>query len=425
MQAVSNRTFICSVLFLDVVGYSKKPVADQIQLKERLNALLTEALANVAVNDRIILDTGDGAALNFLGDPEDALFVGLSIREALATPLPNGPGLTLRFGINLGPVKLIKDINGQPNIIGDGINVAQRVMSFAEPGQILVSRSYHEVVSRVSDDFARLFHFEGSRTDKHVREHEVYAVQAGSREVLRLPAAPKSGIRPAAGEAASVLDRLSLTTSVVTDHLRRNPRLGTALAVVAILAVAVGLRAGREPVDVPVAVPAPPPSNVAVAPPAPAPVKEAPKPAAPDTPAASRPKRAAPSAKPVPARKSAEPGAPAVAASAPPAVARAPEATAPAPKAETAPRSPAPAGSGTILFTVAPWGEIYVDGARRGDVPPLYELRVGAGRHKIELRHPDFPSHVRTVDVKPGARIEIKHWFQPAEQPNPFRNLWK
>src|SRR5512134_3631909 len=104
MQAASNRTFICSVVFLDIVGYSKKPVSEQIQHKERLNSLLTEALANVAVNDRIILDTGDGAALSFLGDPEDALFVSLMLRDAMHTPLPHGAGMSMRIGINLGPV---------------------------------------------------------------------------------------------------------------------------------------------------------------------------------------------------------------------------------------------------------------------------------------------------------------------------------
>jgi hypothetical protein len=87
MQAATNRTFICSVVFLDIVEYSRKPVAEQIQLKERLNTLLTEALANVAPNDRIILDTGDGAALSFLGDPEDALFVSLALRDAAAVAL--------------------------------------------------------------------------------------------------------------------------------------------------------------------------------------------------------------------------------------------------------------------------------------------------------------------------------------------------
>ena len=33
MQVRGNRTFICSVVFLDIVEYSRKPVAEQIQLK--------------------------------------------------------------------------------------------------------------------------------------------------------------------------------------------------------------------------------------------------------------------------------------------------------------------------------------------------------------------------------------------------------
>ena len=61
------------------------------------------------------------------------------------------------MGINLGPVRLVKDLNGQTNILGDGINVGQRVMSFADPGQLLVSRSFYEVVSRLSDEYENLF----------------------------------------------------------------------------------------------------------------------------------------------------------------------------------------------------------------------------------------------------------------------------
>jgi hypothetical protein len=78
MQIRGNRTFICSVVFIDIVEYTRKAVTEQIQVKERLNALLAEALKDVAANDRIILDTGDGAAISFVGDPEDALFVCLS-----------------------------------------------------------------------------------------------------------------------------------------------------------------------------------------------------------------------------------------------------------------------------------------------------------------------------------------------------------
>lgn len=387
----SNRTFICSVVFLDIVGYSKKPVADQIQLKERLNALLTEALANVAVNDRIILDTGDGAALSFLGAPEDALFASLSLRDALATPQPHGPDLALRLGINLGPVKLVRDINGQPNIIGDGINVAQRVMSFSEAGQILVSRSYYEVVSCLSEDYGKLFHHEGSRTDKHVREHEVYAVEATGEALQRVAAAtPRK--KEASRGGAVVFDKLSQSASIVADNLRRKPRLGTALAIVAILAIAVALRLNRQATVAPVAAPSPPPPKVVVAPPPPAPAREAAKPAVPE-------KRAA---------------------------ARSTEKAASAEAAATESKPPAPAGTGVLLFTIRPWGEVYVDGKHRGDVPPLYELRLSAGKHRLEIRHLDYPPYVRTVEITPGARIDIKHWFVKEKVPLPSIPLpWK
>lgn len=174
MSEASGRTVICSVAFMDIVGYSRAPDASQMAMKTQLNAVISEALKGVAEPDRIIMDTGDGAAICFLGDPEDALFTATSVTEAVKR-LPGEQGFTLRVGVNLGPVKVVIDINGRPNVIGDGINVAQRVMSFAEEGEILVSRSYYEVVSRLQDGNDRLFRYLGIRKDKHVREHQVYA----------------------------------------------------------------------------------------------------------------------------------------------------------------------------------------------------------------------------------------------------------
>lgn len=177
MEERDNRTIMCSVLFLDIVEYSKKSVSGQISLKDRFNAYLSAAIRDVPIADRIILDTGDGAAINFLGDVEDALKAALSLRGSLLNEDVNmDPPLLVRMGINLGPVRLVRDINGQPNIVGDGINVAQRVMGFADAAQILVSRSYFDAVSRLSPKYAGMFHYQGSRTDKHVREHEVYAI---------------------------------------------------------------------------------------------------------------------------------------------------------------------------------------------------------------------------------------------------------
>jgi class 3 adenylate cyclase len=165
----SNRTLVCSVLFIDIVGYSKKGVGDQVRLKQNFNAVLASALDQVPPRERVVVDTGDGAAVTFLGDPEGALFVGLAVLDKVGE-------LPVRMGINLGPVSLMKDFNGLDNVVGDGINVAERVMSFASQGQVLVSRSFFEVVSLLSKDYTELFRKEESRIDKHDRAHELYAV---------------------------------------------------------------------------------------------------------------------------------------------------------------------------------------------------------------------------------------------------------
>ena len=169
MADQATRTLVGSVLFIDIVGYSKKGVADQVKQKRAFNDMLTAALEQVLPRDRVVVDTGDGAAITFLGDPEGALFVGLAVLDKVGE-------IPVRLGINLGPVSLIKDINGRDNVVGDGINAAERVMSFAGQGQLLVSRSFFEVVSLLSADYASLFKQERSRLDKHNRAHDLFAV---------------------------------------------------------------------------------------------------------------------------------------------------------------------------------------------------------------------------------------------------------
>jgi len=187
-----RRTLLVTVVFVDIVEYSTRVVAQQIEQKTRLNEMIGRALEHVPEAERMTVDTGDGAALCFLGDPEDALIAATNLRAA------TGSGVALRLGINLGSVKIVKDVNGRPNVIGDGINDAQRVMSFAQPNQILVSRSYYEVLSRLSQEYSRLFVYMGLHRDKHVREHEVYEVTGGE-------SAPVAAVVPAAARPRETL----------------------------------------------------------------------------------------------------------------------------------------------------------------------------------------------------------------------------
>lgn len=174
----SSHTLVCSVLFLDIQGYSRLTVAEQLQVKREFNAMLAGALEAVDEDDRLLLDTGDGAAVTFLGPPEDALFVGLIVRE-------QPKAISVRMGINLGPVRLLNDINGHINIVGDGINVAQRIMDFSRPGQLMVSRSFHDVASRLSRKYGEFFQSEEAREDKHGRTHEIYSVVEEAHSGLR------------------------------------------------------------------------------------------------------------------------------------------------------------------------------------------------------------------------------------------------
>ena len=171
-----HSTVVCPVLFLDLVAYSKKSIGEQTRAKHWLNTAILTAVRDVGATDRIIRDTGDGVAVSFFRDAECALMVG-----------PNSDSIEARIGINLGPVRLVQDVNGHANVIGDGINAAQRVMSFACPGQVLVSRSYYSLLAGTSERYARLFAYQGLRVDKHSREHEIYEViiRAGDLQKTR------------------------------------------------------------------------------------------------------------------------------------------------------------------------------------------------------------------------------------------------
>jgi class 3 adenylate cyclase len=221
MAENTRQNRVCSVLFIDIVGYSRKTVAEQMVMKRECNELIANALGSVADWDRVILDTGDGAAVTFLGAPENALFVALRARDAAGL-------LAIRLGVNLGPVRLVNDLNGQENVVGDGINVAQRVMSFCQPGQLLVSRSFYEVACRLATDYVNLFTLQGEHLDKHERAHEVYTIAEDARAQLKLaeaewlqrstpPRPPRAGEPPL---AKSSVPARKLTTDVTNEPAR-------------------------------------------------------------------------------------------------------------------------------------------------------------------------------------------------------------
>ncbi|MCD6680543.1 MAG: serine/threonine protein kinase [Burkholderiaceae bacterium] len=79
-------------------------------------------------------------------------------------------------------------------------------------------------------------------------------------------------------------------------------------------------------------------------------------------------------------------------------------------RATTAPVAAA-VSSGTVRLAVKPWGEVFVDGASRGITPPLKQLTLAAGVHRIEIRNPAGTSWTKNVDVVAGQRTTVTHRF--------------
>ena len=383
MEERDNKTIICSVLFLDIVEYSQKAVSGQISLKEGFNVFLSTALEDIPPEDRIILDTGDGAAISFLGDIEDAIKVGLNMRNSLLTAgVHMDTPLLVRMGINLGPVRLVKDLNSQPNIVGDGINVAQRVMGFADTGQLLVSRSYYDAVSRISQEYAGMFHYQGSRTDKHVREHEVYAIgYPGEFVMAKKNSLFKAKLISAATELTQGIRDWSgvAYNAFMSASYRQRVLVAVAFVLVPLLLVTAAViwkRGSAAPVKQ-VVVRYYPDSSEAVSAQPSSVVKKT------ESGQAEKVK-----ARPATAQKVDKPSISRV---------RTLEET---------------TGAVAVLsLVVLPWGEIFLDGRKQGISPPLIELQVAPGKHEIEIRNANLPVFKQTIQVKVGEKIKIQHTF--------------
>src|SRR5437588_11671120 len=134
---------IVHVLFLDIVGYSKRLTDEQQSLIDQLNQVVrSSAVFQKAEGaDRLIkIPTADGMALIFYNSPEQPIECALEISRELK----GFPELLVRMGVHSGPVSAVTDLNDRTNAAGIGINVAQRVMDCGDSGHILLSKRVAE-----------------------------------------------------------------------------------------------------------------------------------------------------------------------------------------------------------------------------------------------------------------------------------------
>ncbi|RQT20414.1 serine/threonine-protein kinase [Burkholderia contaminans] len=84
-----------------------------------------------------------------------------------------------------------------------------------------------------------------------------------------------------------------------------------------------------------------------------------------------------------------------------------------APTAESQPRPPKTQETVQVRFNVRPWGDIYVNGARRGASPPLRSVSLTPGVYVIEIRNGSLPPLHRTVAIDFGSKpVNIDYAFE-------------
>jgi class 3 adenylate cyclase len=138
---------IAHVLLIDLVGYSKLLVNEQIELLQELNQIVrsTECFRAAEASGKLNrVPTGDGMALFFSDSPEEPVRCALEISKALQHHLH----IQVRVGVHSGPVNRVIDVNDKTNFAGSGINVAQRVLDCGDAGHILLSAHVAEDLSQ-------------------------------------------------------------------------------------------------------------------------------------------------------------------------------------------------------------------------------------------------------------------------------------
>ncbi len=175
---------IAHVLFIDIVGYSKLSINQQRAAIDELTQAVraSEQFQNAEAAGRLIkIPTGDGMALVFYKSPEEPVECALEISRALK----EHPKIELRMGVHSGPVSGVIDVNGQANLAGAGLNMAQRVMDCGDAGHILLSKHVAEDLEEY-EQWRPLLHDLGSCEVKHgarVGVANLYADEIGNPQL--------------------------------------------------------------------------------------------------------------------------------------------------------------------------------------------------------------------------------------------------
>src|ERR1700745_2183329 len=151
MGVPGSERRLAAVLAADMVGFSRLMEVDEAGTLARLKTHRIELIdpAIAKNHGRIIKTTGDGMLVEF-HSVVDAVLCAAEVQSRMGprnADVPPPRWIQFRIGINLGDV-----IVDQNDIFGDGVNVAARLESLAEPGGICISGAVRDQLGQRLED---------------------------------------------------------------------------------------------------------------------------------------------------------------------------------------------------------------------------------------------------------------------------------
>ena len=164
MPAPRSTASHASVAFLRIPDFAQHAVAEQAQLKERLEKAVAAALPVLRADEWIVLDTSEGLALVVLANPHGAL--------RFAWRAGADPDLEPAIGLAHGPVRVAH--GHAPVLYGDAFLAAEGAARATAPGAISASWEFRHALARSPPGLARSLSRSGTAVDAQDRAFDLY-----------------------------------------------------------------------------------------------------------------------------------------------------------------------------------------------------------------------------------------------------------
>ena len=194
MSNTGIRHRLAAILAADAAGYSRLMAADEGATLAALDAARGVFKSRIEANQGRVIDTAGDSVLAVFETASGAVTSALEIQSALAASeeaTPEERRMRFRIGVHLGD--LIEKADG--TVYGDGVNIAARLQTQAEPGSIAVSGMVREAVGgRIAASFADL----GEQKFKNIAEPvRVFRIAPRAPATQAAPAAQTGSSSPA------------------------------------------------------------------------------------------------------------------------------------------------------------------------------------------------------------------------------------